>query len=445
MTLVALVALTLTAMGQAGQIVKPIPEGIYSIQYTAQPDYVLTVKNGQIGDGNPLSVEKWNGSKAQQWKITVQNNCIVIRSMLDNNYVVDVSEYTPIDGREVYIFSFHGDTNQQWRIKSQGGSKVELLSEADHSFALTVVSGGKVQTYKDNGKNSQIWNFHRVDGTTSTTPTTPSTGSRLPSLPEEPKLVKIPNGIYYIINPGEDFPLTLKKNGNAYSIGIEKRHRDKSQQWKVTNNNDGSVTIRSVMDPSYVIVVGGEMKDGTRIGCGRSSNQSGEHWFVYKHRHNVYTLKSAKDQKFVLRKNGKKGYAILRQLRKEWDQENPWDWNEQWNLERVDIKPDNYYTDTDMSKYYRFFGHSFQILVTGSTDGQIWGDNKQNGYMERSDLGTAAVHAGILKPGETAVLNVGIAYGWYKYWETTGKYNIKSKPYGWGRARYWIKSKAKRK
>ncbi len=48
-------------------------------------------------------------------------------------------------------------------------------------------------------------------------------------------------------------------------------------------------------------------------------------------------------------------------------------------------------------------GATFYFRLTGTTDGQVWGTDT---YTRDSVLGTAAVHAGLLKPGETAVLRV---------------------------------------
>lgn len=41
------------------------------------------------------------------------------------------------------------------------------------------------------------------------------------------------------------------------------------------------------------------------------------------------------------------------------------------------------------------------ITVVGSTTGQVWGNNP---YTEDSDMATAAVHAGLLQPGQTGIL-----------------------------------------
>lgn len=48
-------------------------------------------------------------------------------------------------------------------------------------------------------------------------------------------------------------------------------------------------------------------------------------------------------------------------------------------------------------------GTSFYCRVTGSTSGRIWGTDI---YTSDSSLNTAAVHAGIVKPGETAIVKV---------------------------------------
>ena len=112
MTLVALTLLMMTATAQT------IKEGVYVIKSVSNPNYVLTLKNAQPGNGNPLSVEKWKNNNAQKWKVTIQDGYNVIRSMVDNNYVVDVNNVTPVDGREVYIYGFHGGDNQLWTPKS---------------------------------------------------------------------------------------------------------------------------------------------------------------------------------------------------------------------------------------------------------------------------------------------------------------------------------------
>ena len=48
-------------------------------------------------------------------------------------------------------------------------------------------------------------------------------------------------------------------------------------------------------------------------------------------------------------------------------------------------------------------GTIYYFRVTGVTEGQLWGTDI---YSGDSTIGAAAVHAGLLKPGETAFLSV---------------------------------------
>jgi RNA polymerase sigma factor (sigma-70 family) len=54
-------------------------------------------------------------------------------------------------------------------------------------------------------------------------------------------------------------------------------------------------------------------------------------------------------------------------------------------------------------KMLRIPGNRFAVEVTGRTDGECWGTDL---YFYKSALGTAAVHAGLLKVGEKAVITV---------------------------------------
>jgi len=58
-----------------------------------------------------------------------------------------------------------------------------------------------------------------------------------------------------------------------------------------------------------------------------------------------------------------------------------------------------------LSKYANCVGQSFHFDVVGRTGGSIWGTEV---YTHDSDLATAAVHLGLLKPGQRGILQVTI-------------------------------------
>jgi LCCL domain len=50
-------------------------------------------------------------------------------------------------------------------------------------------------------------------------------------------------------------------------------------------------------------------------------------------------------------------------------------------------------------------GATYYFRVTGALEGQVWGTDV---YTRDSALGVAAVHAGLLKPGQSAVLRISV-------------------------------------
>ena len=52
------------------------------------------------------------------------------------------------------------------------------------------------------------------------------------------------------------------------------------------------------------------------------------------------------------------------------------------------------------------------VNVTGTIEGNAWGTNI---YSDDSDIGYAAVHAGVLKPGETKIVKITILPGQSSY------------------------------
>ena len=58
---------------------------------------------------------------------------------------------------------------------------------------------------------------------------------------------------------------------------------------------------------------------------------------------------------------------------------------------------------TNMHGLCETVGTTYYFRVTGASEGQLWGTDI---YSGDSIIGAAAVHAGLLKPGETDVLRV---------------------------------------
>ncbi len=96
-------------------------------------------------------------------------------------------------------------------------------------------------------------------------------------------------------------------------------------------------------------------------------------------------------------------------------------------------------TDPDISKYRDKEGEMVKVRVTGRTTGTIWGMNSGWGYMDKSDLATAAVHAGKLQPGQTGTLLVRVKGPNEKH-EAAVYNGIQSRSYGKSEGCFKIRS-----
>jgi len=61
------------------------------------------------------------------------------------------------------------------------------------------------------------------------------------------------------------------------------------------------------------------------------------------------------------------------------------------------------YTPGELRTLERKVGQTFLFQVAGETHGPLWGTDV---YTSDSDLGTACVHAGVLRPGEEGAVKV---------------------------------------
>ena len=74
-------------------------------------------------------------------------------------------------------------------------------------------------------------------------------------------------------------------------------------------------------------------------------------------------------------------------------------------------------------------GETLQFAVVGSTTGTVWGDGV---YTSDSALSAAAVHAGMLEPGESGIVTVEMVEGLAAY-EGAERNGVTSRSYGsWG-------------
>ena len=135
---------------------------------------VLDVCNGKVANGT--NIIQWTGHNGnnQAWNIVADGKTVtyggetlptyVIRSALNNNYVVDVNQQLVKAGTNIQLWSYNGGANQRWAflpVPLLPVGNYRFISALDQSVCVSAANtqdGGNVQmagiNYED---NRQIW------------------------------------------------------------------------------------------------------------------------------------------------------------------------------------------------------------------------------------------------------------------------------------------------
>ena len=161
------------------------------------------------------------------------------------------------------------------------------------------------------------------------------------------KAQAIPDGVYWIKFAGKpEFMLTVFSERTSFSnagmknvVKLGKEKNDVSQQWKVTNNADGTIEIRSMKDADYAICPpdAKNLKDREQIYAGKKAAGTCGLWVPERLGNGSFVLLVAQNRNFCLNlRNGnqavsEKGIVDVYSTHKGYE--------EQWTFENINGTP----------------------------------------------------------------------------------------------------------
>ena len=146
---------------------KTISDGIYVIRFTNNPDYVLTLKDGEAFNNNVIHLWKWRNDNSQKWKITNENGKIAIRSMVNTNCSLDVKNFNYGNNAEIILYGFHGGDNQLWIPERLENGSYVLKTAGNTDFCLDLYegdakNGGIIELYYAHKLWPEWWTLEKV-------------------------------------------------------------------------------------------------------------------------------------------------------------------------------------------------------------------------------------------------------------------------------------------
>lgn len=234
---------------------KVIADGTYYISSYDSPRKVLDVAGGSVDNGANVQLFEFNGTGAQQWKITNGTGGFLTIINVNSGLALDVSGANENPGANIQQYYPNGSDAQKWRavIKDY---KCTIVSALNENIVIDVNAGildngSNIQTYLWNNTSAQHFHFCQLN----------------PSI--QPGNAEIADG-YYKVSSIKDPNKVIDVEGKSMNEGANIYLWDSidgldNQVFQFTKGIDGFYSIVSARSGKAVDVCGACVIPGTNI------------------------------------------------------------------------------------------------------------------------------------------------------------------------------------
>ena len=297
-TIIGINAFTGKLMVSFDIIKDEMSNGTYEIISSLNSNKVLDIKDGSKASGAHAQIYSWNGTQAQRFEIHKnQNGYYTIKNTGSNLYVGISTNWNTMGNYNSLIqgvnasskaaqFIFTRNSNGQWIISSAWDSR--------YVFDLNgakLDNGNKVQIYTQNGTSAQAWKLLKVS----------NSREEIDDLAQKNKNT-LADGTY-TINSTLNTSYVLDVNGgskvNFGNIQLYQSNGTLAQGWKVSHDSKGYVTFINIGSGKAIDVKDGSAYNGQNISQYTSNNTYAQKWIVVQEG-NGFKIISALNTSYVL-------------------------------------------------------------------------------------------------------------------------------------------------
>lgn len=261
-----------------------VKEGEYIILSSLSSGMVLDVADGSSADGANVQLYTYNGSSAQKWVVSLDEDGIATIVNSGSGKALDVQYGSVVPGSNIWQYTPNGSPAQKWRLVQNDDGTIRIVSALANDSVLDVAYGGtsngsNIQLYSSNASAAQKFIF---------IPTTPDVSSEGQATLESG---------YYTIRTAVDTEKSLdikdwsKSNGGG--IQIWDSVEQENQTFKITALEDGFYRIESAWSGLSLDMTDGSIIPGTPVQQYASSeNNLNQEWAIYDQTGGSYTIQN---------------------------------------------------------------------------------------------------------------------------------------------------------
>ena len=258
--------------------------GTFNIASKIDSNKVVDLNRGIIQDFGNIQLYENNGTDAQKWKITKNNDGYYTISLASNtDYVLDISGAVFNNLSNVQLYKRNNTIAQKWRIEKDSEGYYVFYSYyknyvLDVNGALSN-NGTNIQIYQDNGTIAQRFMLK-------------------PVAKEDADInyIDIKEDTYMISSAKDNnkvIDLKWAMVNNSSNIWLYEGNYTGAQKWKFTKDDNGYYTISIEANPNYVLdVSNAAFYNLSNVQLYQNNNTIAQKWKISKDSNGYYSIVS---------------------------------------------------------------------------------------------------------------------------------------------------------
>lgn len=254
-----------------------IKDGVYWIKSGIDINYVLDITNDSKINGANLEIWKNNGGLNQKFEIKkVDQEYFTIKNISSGKYL-DVAYASKKAGANVEQYTFNNQDNQKWKFIENENGYYNIQSKCNGLFLD--IEGGKVSS----GTNVVVWNSNNGK----------NQEFLFESIDKSVNRISVEEGIYNIAfseNTKYILDIEGKSKKNCANVGLWQNNDGNNQKFIIKSVGDNYYTIKCALSEKYLDVENALKNNGVNLEQYDYNNGNNQKWYFIKTAENTYSI-----------------------------------------------------------------------------------------------------------------------------------------------------------
>ena len=268
---------------------KTIDEGTYVIRSAINNNFVVDISSGSKSNCANTQLYTYNGTNAQKFNIKYLGNGYYSLTAVHSGKVLDVASGSKKSGTNVQQYDSNNTDAQKWIISKNSDGTYSMISKCNNLYldvqSASAKNGSNIQVYTGNWTKAQKFKFEKVSSSNSNNTSNNSTSVKAEKT--------ISDGMYTIksaINNNFALDISSGSKSNCANAQLYTYNGTNAQKFNVKYLENGYYSLTAVHSGKVLDVASGSKKSGTNVQQYDSNNTDAQKWIISKNSDGTYSI-----------------------------------------------------------------------------------------------------------------------------------------------------------